>query len=887
MLTAELPLMSVVTYADHKTPKPLDAEFLAWDEIVRLFLMHEFTDCAPCPGGKKCQKKRSQAFSPVTLHVPYRLDENVASVSMLVYDEDHITRAELEAVCDRLDGLESLISSTHSHQHGGPDDCCVRLILPLPRALNPEEFHHVYHEVRRRYGLDWFRPGATKPSGADPTTQNLSRLYFLPTAPKGSEVLEGHSPGALLDVEDLLRSRSQEAPRPPQLHIVPSPPPAPVDMKELRKALRNYNPQHKEKDEGKVISRAELVRRVEASEPLVKPEETGLREDSCHRIGKILANCLPEGTSKDAMLELVRPSIMALPVYADDGEDDTLDERFAKVAYSWDRGLVGREQRTEAKEARDAESDKMREGFLKRFGVREPKNPGAKPEADETAASEDEEAAAFEKKCVGWDDLLKWNPRKKNKDGSIMLDENGEVPPKTLANTSKNAFVLIAFSPPWRRVLRYNEVTKDVIMVGGPLAEFERSEEQIIVGVKYWLEDAGVFIKKNEVMDAIKHAARMNTFDPVKDYLLKKIKWADKKCRIDTFLETYCGVLAEDTSGRDISALIRRMSRCWLIGVVARGLDPGCKMDTVLIFEGEQGVKKSTMLGILGGEWFNDNPIAIGDKDSKMQVGRTWLAELAELSAVHASSVEAQKAFFSLRTDTFRPPYGYGVADFPRRCAFAGSTNDDKYMNDITGNRRFWPVVCEWFLIDRLREDRDLIWAEAVEAYMAGFTCADCAARKDGEDRCHAHRWWFTQAENKELELVNNERLKNEYAEAISDYILKMDPPPVAAISKEEKAKLNIRPHAFSMYEIATVILGLAPDRVNAQQVPIGRSLKALGFKKVRPEVDKVRQAVQHVVPQDLMIAPRRVRGRHLHSVPKPAPSAPDARHPTVPPKEA
>ncbi len=861
--------MAMVSYQDHESPRPLDAELLTWPEIVQLFATHEFTPCAPCPGGKKCAMKRSQAFSPVTLKVPYRLDENVESVSMLVYDEDHITRAELEAVCDRLEGLEALISSTHSHQHNGPDDCCVRLVLPLSRALNPDEFRRVYHEVRKRYRLDWMRPGAVKSSGADPQTKNLSRLYFLPTAPIGSEVIEGHSAGAILDVDDLLRGATPELPRPLRTHSEPAqgvPPPS--DMDQLRKALHAYVPRNPEKDDDKTISRKELARRVEAGEPLVRPEEPGLRDDSCHRIGKILANCLPDDATVEAVLELVRPSILSMPVYDDDGEDDTIEARFSKVGYSFERGLVARDENRE-KIAKRREGDaRLREGFQKRFAIRKPAAVVSDAEFSiEPDFGDDQiDSEEFKKKCDDWESLLKWNPEK--------LDKKGNAIPPTLQNVDANAQAILGFSEPWRQVLRYNEVTKDVLVVGGPLADWENSTSQVTTGVKYWLSrESGLNIRKNEVMDAIVHVAKMNAFDPVKNYL-NSIE--DDGFLPDDFLEIYCGALTVDSDDRDISYMIRRMSRCWLVGAVARGLDPGCKMDTVLILEGAQGVKKSTMLDVLGGKWFTDSPIVIGDKDSKMLAGRSWIAELAELSAMHASAVEAQKAFFSSRVDKFRPPYGYAIEEFPRRCVFAGSTNDERYMNDITGNRRFMPAKCTKFEIKKARRDRDKIWAAAVKIYKAGgANCPACVAAKDGEARCHEHRWWFTEEENKQLELINNQRLKNEFSEAITDYILKMDPPPPASMPKEERAKLNIRPHAFTMYEIATSMLGLTPDRVNSQQGPIGRALKSLGFEKSRPRINGILQPWQHVVPQDLMHAPRRVRGRHLYAVPKP--SAPTA----------
>ena len=867
-----IPVAAIVFYEDHLTTTPLKVELLPWVpngsgvcSVKELFSEHELTDCAPCPGGKKCKKKFSTAFSPaVPRPGTTRADDSVDWVSLLVFDFDHISLEELGGISDRLEGLEALLCSTHSHRRLGIDDNCVRVVLPLSRPLSPEEYRAVHREVRRRYGLEWLRPGERKPTGADPAAKDISRLYFLPTAPIGAETLVGHEEGALLDLDEILRSAPPAPPAPPRpvpRASAPSgspqaPPRAegPADMETLRKCLRGYQPRNRERDEGEVISRKELVQRVEAEEPLVSEDEKGQRERSCHRIAVILAYLLPDGTPVEAVLELVRPSIMSMPVYEDDDPDkDSIAERFAKIQKSWFKGLeekAAHQIATAAKRVKDAE---FREGFRKRFNVKRPSEAsaaesGAEADADADAEPEEsEEPPTDDSDFDGWDGLLLWAPEKKNKQGETM--------PRKLKNLDANAEAILAYSPDWRRVLRYNEVTKDVLVTGGPLSEHEVTPTEVTTGVKYWLQrQHDLDLRKNDVMDAIVHVAKLNAFDPVRDYLLGT-KWTDKVPRIDTFLEVYCGARARDAGDIDNSILLRRMSRCFFIGAVARGLDPGCKMDTVLILEGDQGVKKSTMLSVLGGEFFTDSPIVIGDKDSKMLAGRSWIAELAELSSVHASAVDAQKAFFSLRIDKFRPPYGYAVQEFPRRCVFAGSTNDDRYMNDITGNRRFHPAWCQAFDIRRARKDRDLLWAEAVEAYQAGFTCPTCAAAKDGEDRCAAHRWWFTEAENRDLEKVNNQRLKNEFAEAITSAILKLEP----TLPGDINLRLNQRPRSYTIYEITVNVLGLTADRVASQQGPIGRALKTLGFTKARRGTGCYRE-VHHLVPDHLLLEPQRKR---------------------------
>ncbi len=164
----------------------------------------------------------------------------------------------------------------------------------------------------------------------------------------------------------------------------------------------------------------------------------------------------------------------------------------------------------------------------------------------------------------------------------------------------------------------------------------------------------------------------------------------------------------------------RAIGRHFLISAVARIFDPGCKLDTMPIFEGEQGTYKSTALRVLAYPWFTDEIAQIGTKDASMQVQGVWIVELSELEAMSRQEIAKVKAFLSRSTDRFRPSYGRHVVAFPRQCVLVGTTNSDSYLKDETGARRFWPVRCGTIDVEAIEADRDMLWAEAVDQYRAG-----------------------------------------------------------------------------------------------------------------------------------------------------------------------
>jgi predicted P-loop ATPase len=222
-----------------------------------------------------------------------------------------------------------------------------------------------------------------------------------------------------------------------------------------------------------------------------------------------------------------------------------------------------------------------------------------------------------------------------------------------------------------------------------------------------------ILVGKVTAGEAVFMVACENLFHPVRDYL-HRLKW-DGQPRLDTWLSTYCGARGPEAQSSDVLAAVGRK---FLVQAVARVMGTGVKADYILVLEGPQGYFKSTVFAVLGGEFYTDDLAAFGTKDAALGVAGMWFIELPELVRLRGANLNVIKSFLSRTVDRFRPPYGRHMMDVPRTNVFCGTTNDDEYLLDVTGNRRFWPVqVFEPADVDALRRDRDQLWAEAVHLY--------------------------------------------------------------------------------------------------------------------------------------------------------------------------
>lgn len=326
---------------------------------------------------------------------------------------------------------------------------------------------------------------------------------------------------------------------------------------------------------------------------------------------------------------------------------------------------------------------------------------------------------------------------------ALLVNEEGN-PRRALANV----VTMLSASPTWAGALQFDAFAQRIVLArviawgdGAPSSAGPWEDSSTTRLVAHVERELGFSLAAGQIYAAVDLVARRTTVNPLLTWL-DALQW-DGVPRLETWLSSYMG--AED------SPYMRDVGRWFLVGAVARAFRPGCKLDTMPVFEGPQGARKSSALRALFGEsYFSDTPLDLQSKDRFVGLQGAWLIEIAELDGFDRAEANRIKSFLSSAADNYRPPYARSNVHVSRTCIFAATTNTDDWQKDATGGRRFWPIKVGAIDLTALELDRDQLLAEAVALYQAGAkwwpdtTDEHARATEEQRDRVAVDPWHET-----------------------------------------------------------------------------------------------------------------------------------------------
>lgn len=598
-----------------------------------------------------------------------RKTSNVMWRSVATLDIDYGTVNVWDDFTMQFD-FAAMLYSTHKHT---PEKPRLRLVFPLSRNVKPNEYEPLCRKIAYALGIDLF----------DITTYQLPRLFYWPSTSRNGEFVFEVQDGPACDVDTILSTYVN-----------------PQDVSEWPMGSRETE------------AVAHELRK--AGDPLEKP-------------GLIGAFCRAY-TIEDAI------DTFLTDAYVKTANDGRYTYKMGSVA----GGLVCYEGKyAYSHHETDPASMQLCNAFdlcrIHLFGVH-----------DESSRVTDitrlpsylkmQDFAAKDKTVR----VLLTKERRADAESDfadVVLDGDGEAPAEAntdwmadleydrkgaIKSTAKNIICILENDPGlsghlWHDLFSGFDLVKGGLPWDRKATQWGNRDD---ANLRIYLDETYGVTGKDKIKDAKDAVLTRHKLHPIREYL-NGLVW-DGTPRLDTLIIDYLGV--EDT------ALNRAMTRKHFVAAVARVMNPGCKYDYCLIVTGAEGIGKSTLFSVMGGEWFNDSLVTMEGKSGMEQARGGWVIELPELGSIKRSDVEQVKAYISRQDDTYRPAYGTVTEKHPRQCVFCGTTNETYFLKGDTGNRRFWVMAAD---ADRrkhtdvkadLTAERNQMWAEAVERWKEGET---------------------------------------------------------------------------------------------------------------------------------------------------------------------
>lgn len=343
----------------------------------------------------------------------------------------------------------------------------------------------------------------------------------------------------------------------------------------------------------------------------------------------------------------------------------------------------------------------------------------------------------------------------------FALNKDGEIKPNSL----KNIGLILEHDKLLKYLFAFNDFTHEIeVTTDVPILHIKKGQilDDYEALVLRYIEDTyNVLFKQNLLQMAIIRDARQRTYNPVKDTMEYAYQFWDGKKRVDDFLPTFLGV--------EKSEITTKITKLFFVGAVYKVFEPDTKMDYVLDLAGGQGTGKTTLLEKMGMGWYTDQFTDFKDKDGYSRMLRALIVNDDEMEATSNVSFEELKKFVTAKTLEFRKSYGHNSTRYDKNFVLARTTNQETYLQDRTGERRFLPLKTskkkqkKHPVTDLDPETVRQMWGEFVSYYYDGF---ELGLTDEWEERLKKYRESFMYVD--EIEATVNEFVNNQNYDFVS-----------------------------------------------------------------------------------------------------------------------
>lgn len=711
-----------VSFFEHYRNPVASTQEATWDQVCELLSRHE----------ELADKSAGKLLNFCRFSTPYRNNENVVDVSALILDLDEWTDSRLAALVSKLDRLAYVLHTTHSHGET-PDTWCARVVVRLDRPVPAEDWRAFARGIRTWLG-----------AGLDKCVVAASQAYYLPVYAPGREHYASVHSGEALDVLAVLATQPVDYSAPCAPEDAPWRPEKIFTREDLQSlpgevAARVHRGEPLAQEGDRHFARRDLVFQFLTTygpgEPdgellhLLTSSANAPREKwiSEFRSGRARARAEAQNAANElANTQLAQANALTIATFdkARAAAEAAIEAEATHVKALAGEAFTVQMLRDIAKKAKP----EVKAVLLAASGGNIPDDlDGAVSEAGrwlgfreagrsagviKRALTHIEPAERCARLHAGID---LGQEQARNKEG---WRKNLSTNDDKILGCESNLRILLLHHPDVAGQL-VNDTRADKVRVG--TVPWKRE------GLFWGSSDAGgamswatkvisTPVTSKQVEDALAGVrAALPQYDSAQAYLQNVPAW-DHNPRLDTWLSDYAGCAD--------SSYVRAVARACLIAAVARAMRPGCKVDQVPVFEGDQGIGKSTLIQALCPHptlfTVADGALSLDNVRLLHKLQGAWIVELGELSSLSSAAHEAEKAFITNEIDSYRPPYGRHVLERPRRFVLFGTTNRRDYLNDATGNRRWLPLSCMFCRPAELTKVRDQLWAEAYAAFVAG-----------------------------------------------------------------------------------------------------------------------------------------------------------------------